>query len=125
MSTMRFGGYTNVSYEQATTGAEMMQEVIASMRASAGEEMVAIPRGIALVAGGFIASGIYISLDEESVVRNMTNPKKFWNLMKMAYLSGDDTKAMPLELDEDDERALALSKWSGHIAHAGREAGQA
>ena len=57
MSTMRFGGYTNVSYEQATTGAEMMQEVIASMRASAGEEMVAIPRGIALVAGGFIAPG--------------------------------------------------------------------
>ena len=79
MSTMRFGGYTNVSYEQATEGAEMMQEVIASVRASAGEEMVPIPRGIALVAGGFIASGIYISLEEESVVRNMTNPKKFWN----------------------------------------------
>ena len=112
MSTMEFGYGIMVTMEGAEAAFKIMDAFVRSRKASDAQELVDLPRGVSLVAGGFVASELFISNKERDIGDVMNDETQFWKLMIAAFKASVHSE--PLEFDGSDARALKISDWAGY-----------
>ena len=116
-------GVVPVTLEQAGEAFESMETIAKAIASKEGRDYVALPRGVAVLAGGLLASENVTKNEDTAITEMLTTGPIFWEFMEQAIMGHNEmTNVKPLTYDGRDTRAKDLSAWSGHIFPKGMHA---
>ena len=122
MASFVYGGVT-VTLEEAGEAFANMDTIAKAIASKEGREYVALPRGVAVLAGGLLASETAMKNEDTAITEMLTTGPIFWEFMEQAIMGHNEMKnAKPLSYEGRDTRANDLSAWSGHIFPQGMHA---